>query len=86
MTFYITKYATTRGIIEADTDQLKDYKVTDGTKLYVNFIDGTMLFLNGGEWYTSKNMAISDAEHRRTKKIESLKRQIEKLKALNFDI
>ena len=86
MTFYITKYATTRGIIEADTDQLKDYKVTDGTKLRVNFRDGTMLFLNGGEWYTSKNMAIADAEHRRAKKIESLKRQIEKLKALNFDI
>ncbi len=86
MTFYITKYATTKGIIKVDTDQLKDYKVTDGTKLYVNFRDGTMLFINGGEWYTSKNMAIADAEHRRAKKIESLKRQIEKLKALNFDI
>lgn len=84
MTFYITKYATTRGIIKADTDKLKDYKVTDGTRLYVNYRDGTMLFLNGGEWYTSKSMALADAERRRTKKIESLKKQIEKLEKIKF--
>lgn len=84
MIFYITKYATTRGIIEADTDKLMDYKVTDGTRLYVHYRDGTILFLNGGEWYTSKNMAVADAEQRRMKKIESLKRQIEKLEKIEF--
>ena len=84
MIFYITKYATTRGIIEADTDKLMDYKVTDGTRLYVHYRDGTILFLNGGEWYTSKSMAVADAEQRRMKKIESLKKQIEKLEKIEF--
>lgn len=84
MIFYITKYATTRGIIEGDTDKLMDYKVTDGTMLYVHYRDGTILFLNGGEWYTSKSMAVADAEQRRMKKIESLKKQIEKLEKIEF--
>lgn len=84
MIFYITKYATTRGIIEDDTDKLMDYKVTDGTMLYVHYRDGTILFLNGGEWYTSKSMAVADAEQRRMKKIESLKKQIEKLEKIEF--
>lgn len=84
MIFYITKYATTRGIIEDDTDKLMDYKVTDGTMLYIHYRDGTILFLNGGEWYTSKSMAVADAEQRRMKKIESLKKQIEKLEKIEF--
>lgn len=84
MIFYITKYATTRGIIETDTDKLMDYKVTDGTMLYAHYRDGTILFLNGGEWYTSKSMAVVDAEQRRMKKIESLKKQIEKLEKIEF--
>lgn len=84
MIFYITKYATTRGIIEDDTDKLMDYKVTDGTMLYAHYRDGTILFLNGGEWYTSKSMAVADAEQRRMKKIESLKKQIEKLEKIEF--
>lgn len=84
MIFYITKYATTRGIIEDDTDKLMDYKVTDGTMLYAHYRDGTILFLNGGEWYTSKSMAVADAEQRRMKKIESLKKKIENLEKIEF--
>ena len=84
MIFYITKYATTRGIIETDTDKLMDYKVTDGTMLYAHYRDGTILFLNGGEWYTSQSIAVVDAEQRRMKKIESLKKQIEKLEKIEF--
>lgn len=84
MIFYITKYATTRGIIEIDTDKLRDYKVNDGTRLYAHYRDGNISILNGGEWYTSKSMAVADAEQRRMKKIESLKKQIEKLEKIEF--
>lgn len=84
MIFYITKYATTRGIIEIDTDKLRDYKVTDGTRLYAHYRDGNISILNGGEQYTSKSMAVADAEQRRMKKIESLKKQIEKLEKIEF--
>lgn len=86
MIFYITKYALTRGIIEADTDLLKDYKISDGSRLSLSYRDGTMFFLNGGEWYTDKKMALADAEARRQKKIIALKGQIERLEAIKFDL
>ena len=85
MIYYITKYATTRGIIEADTDLLKNHQVSYGSDLFISYRDGTMLCLSGGEWYTDKKMALADAEARRQRKIASLKRQIERLEAMKFD-
>ena len=77
MTFYITKYALAQGIVEINTDDLGSYKIDNG-HLWItskkNFpVD-----------YTDKSFAIEDAERRRVKKIESLKKQIEKLEKIEF--
>lgn len=83
MIFYITKYALTQGIIEIDTDTLDSYRIDGGylTTFDENFAPATF---RTGEWYSTKSFALSDAEHRRIKKIESLKKQIEKLEKIKF--
>ena len=83
MIFYITKYALTQGIVEMHADDFEKYKIDDGYLWLTpkkNFPTG----YRAGEWYTNKFFAIEDAERRRAKKIESLKRQIEKLEKIEF--
>lgn len=84
MIIYITKYATTKGIIELDTAALASYKFGYGNFVCVEKETLAPTCYHAGEWYTSKAMAIVDAEHRREKKIASLKKQITKLEAIDF--
>lgn len=83
MIFYITKYSLTQGIVEMDTDDFKEYKIDDG-HLWLTSKKGYPVDYRVGEWYTDKSFAIGDAAYRRAKKIESLKKQIEKLEKIEF--
>lgn len=78
MKVYITKYALTRGIFEIDADVLINYPDTVHSNKY-GFFDG-----ENKEWCRTRETAVSRAEEMRLKKIESLKKQIEKLERMKF--
>ena len=80
MKVWITKYALTDGIIEAE-----------GEPYWLEWVSAS--WDNGyrcndfkqGEWFDTKERAIQKAEEMRKKKIESLKNQIEKLEEMRFE-
>lgn len=80
MKVWITKHALTRGIIEADAERQSD----DGKTIYG---EGWAWSYRGQgvEWCKTKAAAIERAKEMRDKKIESLKKQIEKLESMKFE-
>lgn len=88
MKVWITKYALTQGIEEIDSNQVKEFEVTD---------TGYLCFRRNGkysyttelysqkEWNQTKEFAIKKAEEMRQKKIASLKKQIDKLERMRFE-
>lgn len=79
MRVWITKYALTTGIFEADVD------VSDDFPELVR-VSPTQYFQGEGkDWHRTKIEALQRAEEMRQKKIRSLKKQIEKLKKKTFD-
>ena len=79
MKIYITKYALTKGIIEAD-GQIEDNCVS------VRDLNNSLTtqYFHEGEWYDNKNDAIKKAEEMRLNKIDRLKNQIKKLEKMTF--
>lgn len=80
---YITKYALTKGILEANAIVSrswwdKNVKFARVAGYPVDFFIDEEAFLNKGE-------AIKEAEKMRKKKIESLKKKIRKLEELKFE-
>lgn len=81
MKVYITKYALSTGIIE-----------TDDAEICSNIISGDMIsskkygYFYGNDWHKKKEDAVLRAEVMRIKKIESLKKQIEKLDKMKFSL
>ena len=76
---YVTKYVLTDGIVERDAEInfAGDMASVKLTGFYPqNF--------HGKDWYTTKEDAIKRAEEIRTKKIQSLDKQIKKISALVF--
>ena len=81
MKVWITKYALTRGIIEADV------KLTSSDSVSIlsrDLLLPTHWFYKG-DWFSDKESAIQKAEEMRQKKIASLKKQIEKLERMRFE-
>ncbi len=80
MKVYVTKYALTKGIFEMNVEsQSEDGKSVFG-KAWDQFYHG-----QGLEWCKDKASAIARAEEMRQKKIASLKKQIKKLEAMQFE-
>lgn len=80
MKVWITKYALTDGIIEADVESCSSNIAS------VSWDNGTRCMnLHCSECYLSKEFAIKQAEEVRQKKIASLKKQIEKLERMRFE-
>ena len=72
---YLTKYALTYGIKEVKAEPLDEYwKVKGDYNLFTE-----------NECFATIEEAVANAEQRRAKKIRSLEKQIERLKALKFD-
>lgn len=80
MKVWITKYALTDGIIEADAElcglDIISASWDNGTRCN-NF--------KGEEWWSTKKNAIEKAEEMRQKKIASLKKQIKNLEGMRFE-
>lgn len=75
MKVWITKYALTRGIVEAEANAPSDR--------VVKFPNGKILYV--GHSYADKKEAIQKADEMRVRKIASLKKQIEKLEKMKFE-
>lgn len=73
--YYVTKYCLTKGIL------LLSGEVTETGNLKV---DGYYSVLNNTEFFFTEAEAIEDAKRRKKKKIQSLKKQLKKMKALEF--
>lgn len=83
-TFYITKYALTRGIYAVEATELNSDAIrvpgdlSKGT--YKHFFHG-----EGKEWHRTWADACKRAEEMKEKKIASLSKQIKKLEAKTFN-
>ena len=80
MKVWITKYALTRGIFEMEVKS----QSKDGTAVYGKAWDDCYRG-EGKEWHRTKESAIQKTEEMRQKKIDSLKKQIEKLERMKFE-
>ena len=82
MKVWITKYALTDGIIEAESDE----KTQTKKKLFAFWNNDEFggFYPQKEEVFFDKQSAIKKAEEMRQKKIESLKRQIKNLEEMRF--
>lgn len=77
---YITKYALSEGILE------KEAEIEDYGRYLRAFVKGDYSSYGiGSEAFFKREDALKNAENRRLKKIESLKKQIKKLEKLKFE-
>lgn len=85
MKVWITKYALTKGIFEAEISD--DCIDIDRSGNMIQVKDGRFAVYyhgKGKEWNKNKESAIKMADEMRKKKIESLKKQIKKLENMKF--
>jgi hypothetical protein len=79
MTIFVTKYALKDGILQFD-------EATDlGGGMVRCDKDGCSYYLYGSQCHVTRIAAIEKAENMRANKIVSLKKQIEKLEAMQFN-
>lgn len=94
MKIWITKYALTKGIIEADTETdlslYRKVKIGNNKGKSMYFPENRNLKLpysaiNPNDYFDTKEKAIKKAEQMRKEKISKLKNQIEQLENMKFD-
>lgn len=78
MTAYITRYALTSGIEQAEGECYDN-------GIFGYSINGHTNYVHGNGWHKTKDAALECAESMRLKKIASLKKSIAKLEKLTFD-
>lgn len=81
MKVWITKYALSRGIIEADGE----FTSSDSVSILNRDLPLPTHWFYKGDWHSDKESAIKKAEEMRQKKIENLKKQIQKLEEMRFE-
>jgi len=84
MKFYITKHAVAKGIVELDSSEIGAFRTEGGKLTYYDEGQWPVSYA-AGEWYTERSLAVLDAERRRDKKIESLRKQLDKLEKMKFE-
>ena len=85
MKVWITKYALTKGIIEAEAEVCIDADKTGNMIECRSAGREYCIHGEGRNWHKSKEGAVKKAEAMRKKKIETLKKEIEKLENLTFN-
>lgn len=85
-TAYVTKYALTQGILTVNA-QLCERSSTEMIEVVGSRSGGVSQYFHGKgkDWHTSMADAIAKANEMRLKKIESMKKQIEKLESMRFE-
>ena len=81
MKVWITKYALTKGIIEVDGELIS----SDFVSILNRGVSLPTHWFYKGDWHSDKQSAIKKAEEMRQKKIESMKKQIQKLEEMRFE-
>lgn len=81
MKVWITKYALTKGIIEVDGELIS----SDFVSILNRGASLPTHWFYKGDWHSDKQSAIKKAEEMRQKKIESMKKQIQKLEEMRFE-
>lgn len=79
---WLTRYALSDGISH---EEVEKSEVVNG-KTYLYLIDTFISYRLGKDVFTNKNEAMAKAEEMRIAKIKSLKKQIEKLEKLKFEV
>lgn len=86
MKVWITKYALTRGIEEITSDDVSRMLIEKNGDLVMHRKSGMFpARYNTDNYSLDKESAIKKAEEMRKKKIESLKKQIDKLERIRFE-
>ena len=80
---YITKYALTRGILEAEVVDCFDVSVNMVKEIRPLSAGGGLYFHND-DWHRTREEAVKKAERMRALKMFSLQKQIDKLKKMKF--
>lgn len=80
MKVFITKYALTQGIYEVEVKETANPDMVVEANNSLAYYHG-----KGKEWHLKKEDAIQKAEEMRSKKIKSLKKQIEKIEKMKFE-
>lgn len=80
MKVWITKYALTEGIYEAEAEDCFDVSPT-----MIKVKDEYINYFHGNDWHRTREGAISRANEMKTKRIASLKKQIAKVETLEFN-
>jgi len=79
ITVWITKYTLTTGIMKT-----KARECGDGMVVYRRSAKHFEEYCHKGEWFTSESDAKGKAEEMRTKKIRSLEKKLNQVKAMEF--
>lgn len=79
-TVFITKYALTRGIVEAKVKAI----FADDTAVEVVWSSAASHYFHGKDWHRTFGAAAEQANKMREAKLKSLRRQIDTLAALGF--
>jgi len=83
MKVWITKYALTRGILEANDAKICDSVIEDGSMINVPSLGAHVYFHGEGrQWHRSRTEAVERMLDMRDTKIKSLLKQIERLRKL----
>lgn len=80
MKVWITKYAMTSGVITAEAEEVGQAMCVVRAKKQGQFAG----YFDGNDWHTDEAKAIERFNQMRQKKIASLKKQLEKVEALEF--
>lgn len=79
MKVWITKYALTGGIREAEVEDVGDGMILDRRH-------GLPTYFHPGNWFATPEAAVARARTVRDLKVASLRRQITRLEALTFEV
>lgn len=82
---YITKYALTKGIQKCEVRGDCDSKKAVVTVVWEGGLNGVAYF-HKPYWHTTKEDAVIHARFMRDNKVASMRRQMEKLHNLEFDL
>jgi hypothetical protein len=81
MKVYITKYALTQGIYEAEAERCTDISPTMIELRNPGYVTETF---HGNDWHETKEEAVARAEEMRLARVKSLEKSIAKLRKLVF--
>jgi len=82
MKVWITKYALTEGIIEAEASLCEGHGIAPRTMIELVSSDPYYTHYHKPDWYETRRAAVERAEQMRQKKIASLRKQLAKLEAM----